>query len=479
MNPWWEGKPGRLLPKTRRHLVSTIHARLQSRLAPIVAVRGPRQIGKTTAQMHVIDDLLAKGVRANRILRVQFDELESLEDLDEPILRITEGFERAILQQTLNEAARAGEPAYLFFDEVQNLRRWAEQLKHLVDSSTAHAIVTGSSALRIELGRDSLAGRVTTIEAGVLSLTEIASFRDQSLGMPFLKDNGLDVLTVAEFWRSLAAEGRTRQLARDEAFKWFSLRGGYPLAHERTNIEWPAIADQLNETVIRRVIQHDLRIGERGRKRDPALLEELFRLCCRYVGSAPDARTLARELERALKANVGPDRVRHYARFLRDTLLIRLIEPLELRMKRRRASDKICLADHALRAAWLQEVIPLDPHGLSDAPHLTDLAGHIAESIVGATLSTISNLDLSWYPAREDSPEIDFVMTIGTRRIPIEVKYRRKIDPLRDTEGLRTFMERTVNNAPFGLLITLEDTHLDPRDPRIIEIPLSSLMLLR
>lgn len=134
--------------------------------------------------MHVIEDLLANGVRANRILRVQFDKLESLESLDEPILRITEGFERAILQQTLNEAARAGEPAYLFFDEVQNLRRWAEQLKHLVDSSTAHAIVTGSSALRIELGRDSLAGRVTTIEVGVLSLTEIASFRGQSLGMP-------------------------------------------------------------------------------------------------------------------------------------------------------------------------------------------------------------------------------------------------------------------------------------------------------
>jgi len=98
--------------------------------------------------------------------------------------------------------------------------------------------------------------------------------------------------------------------------------------------------------------------------------------------------------------------------------------------------------------------------------------------VVGATLATISGLDLAHFPERANEPEIDFIATVGSKRVPIEVKYQRKIDPLADTEGLRSFMEKTVNNAPFGLLITQVD--VEPlADSRVIAIPLSTLMLLR
>jgi hypothetical protein len=65
-----------------------------------------------------------------------------------------------------------------------------------------------------------------------------------------------------------------------------------------------------------------------------------------------------------------------------------------------------------------------------------------------------------------------------TRRIPIEVKYRRRIDPHDDTRGLRAFIEKTVYNAPFGLLVTLEDDVRVP-DPRIIPVSLSALLWMR
>jgi predicted AAA+ superfamily ATPase len=93
-------------------------------------------------------------------------------------------------------------------------------------------------------------------------------------------------------------------------------------------------------------------------------------------------------------------------------------------------------------------------------------------------LSTIPSLDLAHLPERNDEPEVDFVLIIGTKRIPLEVKYRRRIDPHRDTEGLRTFIEKTVNNAAFGILISQTD---EPSvdDPRIVTLPLSTLMLLR
>ena len=111
-------------------------------------------------------------------------------------------------------------------------------------------------------------------------------------------------------------------------------------------------------------------------------------------------------------------------------------------------------------------------------PHGTDLAGRIAESVDRAMLSTITDLDLAHRPARPGEPEVDFVLTIGTRRIPLEVKYQRRLDPLRDTEGLRTFIEKTVHNAPFGLLVCQADTDV-VLDPRIVTLPLSTLMLLR
>jgi predicted AAA+ superfamily ATPase len=478
MNPWWEGAPMQALPSTRRHLVGQIERRMRLALAPVIVVRGPRQIGKTTAQLQVLQRLLDREVPARNILRVQCDELPSLVKLEEPILRIVDWYEANVLGSTLNAAARAGTGTFLFLDEVQNLGDWAPQIKSLVDSSTAQIVVTGSSALRIGLGRDSLAGRIATIEAGVLSLTEIASFRGLDLGSPFLEDNGLHRLTEREFWVELVHLGAQRSAARDRAFAWFSERGGYPLAHQRADVEWSVIADQLNETVIQRVIQHDLRIGERGRKRDKALLEEIFRLACRYVGQSPGPQLFAREAGRALGTNVGAQRAQHYLRFLGDTLLLRLIEPLETRLKKRRGHAKICLADHGLRASWLQEIVPIAPDALDRAPHLQTMAGRIAESVTGSVLSTISPLDLAHFPGRSHEPEIDFVLTVGTRRIPLEVKYQRRIDPLADTEALRAFLERTVNNAPFGHLVCQGDA--EPlSDPRILRLPLSTLMLLR
>lgn len=478
MNPWWESRPLAPSPSTRRHLVRAMRRRLDQRLAPIVVVRGPRQIGKTTAQIQLLQDLLGQGVAPNHILRVQWDELPEVLALTEPILRVVDWYESSVLGSTLNQAAVDGQPTYLFLDEVQNLGSWAEQLKSLVDNSSTQVVVTGSSALRIELGRDSLAGRISTIEAGVLSLTEIAQFRGLDLGGPFLEDNGLEPLTRKDFWLELREHGRRLAAARDEAFRWFSERGGYPLVHQRLDVPWPSLADQLNETVIKRVIQHDLRVGERGRKRDAPLLEEIFRLACRYVGQSPGSALLAREAQRALNANIGSQRVGHYLRFLGDTLLLRLVEPLEIRLKKRRGSPKICLADHGLRASWLQEIVPIDPEGLAQEPQLNPLAGHIAESVAGASLATISHLDLAHLPVRASDPEIDFVLTIGTKRIPLEVKYQRRPDGLRDTEALRTFVERAVNNAPFGLLVTQTDTDAVD-DPRIIALPLSTLMLLR
>jgi len=479
INPWWEGLPGRVLPPYRRWVFATMLRRLDAKVAPAIVLRGARQVGKTTLQEQTIQFLLTeRRVDPRRILRVQFDELPPLRGIETPILDILRWYQNRILGRTLNEAAHAGEPAYVFLDEVQNLPDWAPQLKALVDHHTVQVVVTGSSALRIEAGKDSLAGRIASLELGTLLLREIAELRYGDRIEPLLPPNGLQRLVDIDLWRGIEAHGIVHREARDRAFAAFSERGGYPLVHTRPEAAWPELADQLNETVIRRVIQHDLRMGERGRRRDQTLLEEVFRLGCRYAGQAPSQAMLLAEVKHALRANIGWQRILSYLRFLEGSLLLRLVRPLELRLKKVRGPAKLCVVDHGLRASWLEESIPLDPVRLEEVPHLTDLAGHIAESVVGAFFTGIPNLDVAHFPERAAEPEVDFVLTIGEKRIPVEVKYRRRIDPHRDTLCLRSYLEKTHYNAPFAVLVTmLEDVEIPDR--RIVPVSLRSLLLTR
>lgn len=478
LNPWWSGKPGPILPAFHRWPFDRLHRLIKSGLTPAAVLRGPRRVGKTVLMRQLIETLLSEGLDARYIMYVAFDELPTLAGFSEPLLAIARWYEANILNSTFNTEARAGHTAFLFFDEVQNINAWAPQIKNFVDNHTVRVLLTGSSSLRIEAGRDSLAGRITTVILGPMLIREIAALRFGYLSEPFWNGKDLDGLIRPDFWKDAVSCADMAADIRRRAFSAFSTCGGYPFAHEHPDIAWHEIADHLNEMVINRALQHDLSGGGRGRKRDRRLIEEVFRLCCRYAGQTPGPSVMVPEINQSLAGNISWIRVLNYLKMVESTLLVRLIDPLELRLKRRQSPSKVCLCDHTLRASWTQEVIPLDDEGLVANPHLTDIAGHLAESTLGYFLASIPNLDVAYFPARGIEPEVDFVITIGTRRIPVEVKYRRRIDEFDDTRGLRAFLEKTVYNAPFGLLVTLNDG-VKVSDPRIVPISLSSVLWLR
>ncbi len=478
-NPWWANLPGRPVLPYKRWPFNFLRRRLEDPLAPALVLRGPRQVGKTTLQEQLIADLLARGVSPTRVFRVQFDELQALKGITDPILSLSRWFEATVLGSTFNQTAKDGAPTFLFFDEVQNLPDWGAQIKALVDTSTVRVVVTGSSALRLQLGRDSLAGRLSSLEMGPLYLREIAGLRGIGEMNPVLPFNGPGPLRERAFWERLGNLDPQKRAVRDGAFRLFDQWGGYPLAHDHPGARWDEIAQQLRESIIQRAIQHDLRVGDRGRKRDEQLLGEVFRLACRYAGQAPSPQTLAREIRSSLPGDVGMNRVRHYLEFLDSTLLLRLVPPLEIRLKRRKGLSKICLCDPALRAAYLQEQVPLLPETLETEPHLQALAGHVAESILGYFLSGIPGIELAWAPERGNEPEVDFVVTIGTQRIPVEVKYRTEIHARQDTLGLTTFLGKSVNKAPFGVLVTKNDSPPAGLPANVVSVSLSSVLMIR
>lgn len=478
-NPWWKGRAQRPTHRFRRWPFAKLRERLRRPIAAVLVLRGPRQVGKTTLLEQLIEALLHEdGVEPRRIFRVQFDELDWLRRIGpDPVPRLVRWFERQVFGGDLNAAAASDKPAFVLFDEVQNLKDWHTQLKALVDHTAVRVLVTGSSALRIARGRDSLAGRIQMIEMGPLRLAEIASLRGLGPLPTYHGANGYEQWNRPDFWEGLVAHGEHHRDVRDRALALFSDRGGYPLVHQE-GVDWEEIAQQLVETVVNRVIEHDLRIGERGRRRDPQLLREVFRLACRYAGQAPALAKLAGDIEVVHGGHAGHQRIAHYLDFLHEALLLNLVEPLEMKLKRTRAPKKICLSDHAVRAAWLRERVPLDPAVLQDDTDLARLAGRIAESVVGSYLGSMPGIGLSWRPERGRQPEIDFVVTVGDQRIPIEVKYQARIDPIRDTETLQAFLGEPATRAPLGVIVTRTTSGRLP-DPRIVAVPLSSLLLLR
>ncbi|MCZ7649110.1 MAG: hypothetical protein M5U26_28290 [Planctomycetota bacterium] len=67
-NPWWEGKPGPALPPYRRWAFHTTLKKMNAGLAHAVVLRGPRQVGKTTLQLQIIEQLMAsQGIEPTRI----------------------------------------------------------------------------------------------------------------------------------------------------------------------------------------------------------------------------------------------------------------------------------------------------------------------------------------------------------------------------------------------------------------------------
>jgi hypothetical protein len=201
----------------------------------ILAVAGPRQVGKTTLMQQVTD---ASGLSTRYA------------SADEPTLRGPEWLEQQWEAARLeaSDAGRAG--AVLVLDEIQKVQGWSESVKRLWDEDTRarrplKVILLGSAPLLIQKGlTESLAGRFEVLHLPHWSFVEMR-----------------------------------------EAFGWsleqFLFHGGYPGAAPLVDEpgRWARyILDSLVETTISRDVLLLSRVDK------PALLRRLFQIGCSYSG---------------------------------------------------------------------------------------------------------------------------------------------------------------------------------------------------
>ncbi len=166
-NPWWREKGIKIRENIiERSIFSQLKRELERSEATVIV--GLRRVGKTTLLKQLMDALLKGGVKPERILYFSFDAMKKEENI---IKRMVSLYFHGILHETHDELK---EKAYLFFDEVQKIKEWGEEIKSLYDRDLKIKFVaSGSSSMNILKGSgESLLGRSNIFKIHPFSFRE-------------------------------------------------------------------------------------------------------------------------------------------------------------------------------------------------------------------------------------------------------------------------------------------------------------------
>ena len=338
-------------------------SRLQEQRKLILAIYGPRQVGKTPVVRQVLEKLELP------FLSVSADDTNS---------------NSAWLDQQWNSARemlkQSGSADFvLVIDEIQKISNWSEVVKKNWDLDTKQgasikALLLGSSRLLLQQGlTESLAGRFETIFMGHWTLPEMnAAF-------------GWDANT----------------------YTWF---GGYPGAASLIDDpdRWRNyVSDSLIESSISRDILMLTRVDK------PALMRKLFELGCTYSGQILSYTKMQGQLQDAGNTTT----LANYLHLLNTAGLLGGLEKFSANtLSMRSSSPKFQVHNNALLAVTRSET-------LSEAIVKPELWGRLVESSIGAFLINESLRDkFNVHYWRHRNHEVDFVLEQRGRIIGLEVK---------------------------------------------------------
>ncbi|MBI2919747.1 MAG: ATP-binding protein [Planctomycetes bacterium] len=471
LNPWWsDPRIVRPAPAAyRRHFVRRLLARLLAQSLPVEILRGPRQVGKTTALLQLVQDLIAAGVSPRRILFARFDN-DLVREIRGGLSTLLRWFRTSVREEAQPDSTEA----FLFLDEVHKLPRWSEQVKHVSDTFPVRIVVTGSSALLVgKGGRESLAGRTLTTEVPVFQFREVLEAWSPELvtGLPEAVSvrESFDPAAAAAFASAASIPAESR-LGVARCLERYFQRGGYPRLHSGATPD-DSWADYLVESVLERVLGAD--IPDLFPVQQPRLLRHVYLHVARLTGQEI-TQVSAAESARSAGYEANQVTVGRYMHYLVEALLVREFRRYPLARKASsRLPVKMTLTDLGVRNALFRGA----PSLASSPP---ETVGPLVETLVQGCLRG-PNLQVHWFrdnlvPGNRKTPvlETDFVLeeTDG-RVVPVEVKFRRTISG-EDIRGLRHFMERF--DSPCGILVT-RDSRQWNAEKRILSLPLLDFLV--
>jgi uncharacterized protein len=324
---------------------------------------GPRQVGKTTLALQLVESL---GIPYH------FAAADGVPAGESPWLEQQWNLARLTQQQQ-------GSDFLLVIDEVQKIGRWSEIVKKCWDEDTRKGtpikiLLLGSSRLLLQQGlTESLAGRFELIHLGHWTFPEMQ----------------------AAFGFSL------------QQYIWF---GGYPGAASLIEEEdrWKRY---VREALIETSISKDILMLTRVDK--PALMKQLFELGCHFSGQILSFNKMLGQLLDAGNTVT----LAHYLNLLDTANLLGGLEKYSPNLIRKRSSSpKFMVYNTALISAHSQVYF-------SEAVLRPNEWGRIAESAIGAhLLNCLPDDTYKLYYWNHAESEIDFVLEKNGQVIGLEVK---------------------------------------------------------
>lgn len=383
-NPWWttpNHRMARSFPGRRLLQPRVVQQLMDPEEHRALVVMGPRQVGKTTLLLQVVDDLLDRGWPAANLTYFDF--------ADD---RVTEPITVREVTEAEPEGLDPTHPRVFLLDEVAGVPRWDRWLKQAVDRRIGRIVATDSAASLVrEAGRESGPGRWDEVWMEGLSLREFVQLAQPGEG--------------GESLRSLAPYLLERYL----------VRGGFP-EHAGPSLrdaeDDQSVLRRLRTDIVDRALLRDLvRVVD-----DPAPVRALFVYLVQSSGA------ILNVAKRASDLGHDPRTVGRWVHLLEDTLLlVGLPRFAQHPAALLRARPKIFAADHGLVNAF----------ALADVGE-AEVRGRAFETVVHRHLRELAREDprtgLSYYYDGRKL-EGDFVVQLPGSTVALEVTSSVKPKP--------------------------------------------------
>ncbi len=467
-NPWWAGGgPPEALAKPFRG--GRFEALKNSLDRPdILALSGPRQVGKTTLMHQLVQYLLEdRKVSPRRVLFHSFDAPGTAYTNREALHGIIDFFVGPFQKAPLRHG---GPSLFVFLDEVAKVEGWARTLKGWYDLRypVKFVVSDSSQALLWRGAAEFLVGRVLLEPIHPMGLADTGCLR----GMDW-KLSGSACAWAADFAAAIqrrSVKGTYTVFGRIESevgeiddrldieLERYLLVDGFPaLATEESLAVANARFRQYFDLTVYKDLVRTFQI------RNPKALEQLAVLVA--AGSAQ--RTNYEKLSQTLKVKI--DTLRDYLDYLESASLIATSEFYgRSRAVSLRRPKKLYLRNCGVRNALAGD---LTEELLEDPARL----GHVVETVVAEHALRLSqrltgHASLAYWQD-DTGREVDIIIGPPLRPLPIEVKYQQTVGGS-DLTPIRAFVEKY--RTGLGLVVTRE--HLEVRG-NVVLVPLKLFLL--
>ncbi len=474
-NTWWftQNVPKTLSKPFRRRDFYFLQDKIIEK--EILAIIGPRQVGKTTLLYQLIEHLIKyKKIDPKRVLYLSFDYPYLTTITDTPINDILEIYSTQILREPLQNLK---DRVYIFFDEVCKLGTWSSALKGWYDLKyKMKFIVSDSSSSDVLKGSsESLVGRINPYIMLSMKFIDVINYYENNKKIASLlnkinwdlRDGFVDSIKRSDpniFYEQIKIAYITLAPYEDNFkihLQKYFLKDGYP---ELLDIEDLRTCTEKFGNYLSLTLYKD--IMKIFNIRDPKTLDELITLLADSTTQRINIDSLSKTLL------IKRDTLIKYLNYLESAFMISRLEfYAKSRASRIRKQKKIYLNNTGLRNALIGN---LNEDLLSNNVEL----GKIAEMLVfdhSKRLKFCIEPGFEpklyyWRTTRGD--EVDIIMELFKKPIPIESKYSKNIRKS-DLKGIYKFLNS--QKKTFGIVITKDKLDLEEN---IIYIPLWMFLIM-